>query len=402
MMLAIWAFAGMIALLGAGVFAELAARRPVAGGQYAYLRDGLHPFAGFEFVWTHLLIVKPASMAAAAILFAGYAIQLAAVHAPETLVAVAVLALATALNCFGVRACSTVQNLVLVFKIVGVVAVVIAGLFAPIHVTASAAPLALFPTGGLASIGAAYVLVSFAYIGWNDASAMSAEMKNAGWGIGRGLLVGVGVVVALYVLMNAACIRALGPALMLTATPASDVMNIIFGITGQRIVAVLVMASTLGLIYTKMLAFPRFTHALAEDGLFFRLIGQVNQKTRVPLAAILLQGGLAMLLSVLGSYEQIVGASTSMSALFVALTASALFFLRARDQSMSPKASDGFRMPWHPYSTAIFFVSTLAATAASMVAYTLGNTIIAAIVLVSVPFYAFWSKRKGPERAHAS
>ena len=396
LMLSIWVFAGLIALLGAAVFAELSARRPVAGGQYAYLRDGMHPFVAFEFVWTACIVTKPAAMAAAAILFAGYAVQFAGAHVSPVPIAAAVLVLLTAVNCLGVRTCANVQNAVIILKVAGILAVIIAGLFMPIHAAAATSAHEI-QTVGIAAIGAAYVLATAAYNGWHDVTAISAEIKNSGWAIGRGLFLGVGAVVALYVLTNAACIRALGTsALIATTTPASDAMRLAFGAAGQRTVAIFVMLSTLGLIYAKLLAIPRFAQAMAEDGLFFALVSRVNQKTRSPIAAVVLQGALAIIFATSLGYEQLFAAGAAGTSIFVALTALSLFTFRARDRKFAISKRGEYRLHGHPYTTLMFFTSTLAVTIASIVSYPGASSIVVIVGLAAVPLYRFWAKKRGP------
>src|SRR6202789_1893512 len=127
LILGAWAAGGAVALAGAFVYAELAARRPQVGGQYAYLREAFHPAVAFVYGWVLLLVTQTGGMAAVAVTFSRYFLEITNTPIPEGAVAAAALALLTVVNCFGVRAGSTVQNALMVLKIVAIAALVLAG-----------------------------------------------------------------------------------------------------------------------------------------------------------------------------------------------------------------------------------------------------------------------------------
>lgn len=168
LMLGAWALGGLLALAGAFIYAELAARQPHTGGQYAYLRDAFHPSVAFVFGWSLLLVTQTGGMAAVAVTFAHYFIELTGIGAAEQLVALVALAVLTVVNCFGVRAGSTVQNILMTLKIAAIAMLVGCGFF--LSKTAGANPPALLdrPVSFdlLTAIGAALIPVMFAYGGW--------------------------------------------------------------------------------------------------------------------------------------------------------------------------------------------------------------------------------------------
>ncbi len=228
LILAVWACGGIVALLGAFIFAELAARRPSDGGLYAYMRDAFHPVVAFMYGWTLLLVSQSGGAAASAITFAGYLQRLdVGRHASQPLVAVITLGFLTVVNCFGVRAGSNVQNLLMVLKIGAIVALIAVGF--------SAHGPAITPAGGaafagnwdmLTAVGVAMIPVLFAYSGWQTLSFMTGELKDPRRTLPAGMLWGVVSVVVLYMLVNYVSVHALTPAgLMRTDTPASDVMQ---------------------------------------------------------------------------------------------------------------------------------------------------------------------------------
>src|SRR5918999_662962 len=338
LILGAWGVGGGIALIGAFIYAELAALRPAVGGVYAYIRDAFHPGAAFLYGWTLLLVVQSGGMAAVAVTFARYFNELTGAAAPEHAIAVAALALLTAINCAGVRAGSNVQSALMVTKIVAILALVTIGWVAGDagggqesgggEVTSTASPPAL--RSPPASFAAALVPVLFAYGGWQTASFVAGELKDPRRDLPRGLLVGISGVVVLYLAVNAVCLRALGPAgLAATPTPASAVMRAALGDLGARLIAAAIAISTIGFLSQSMLTAPRVYYAMARDGVFFTRVGSLDPRTRAPAAAIVLQGTVAAILAFL-PYERILNSVFAIDAVFFGLTGAALLVFRRR------------------------------------------------------------------------
>src|SRR5690349_11750522 len=186
LILAAWAIGGWIALSGGFIWAELAARRPQLGGQYAYLREAYHPGIAFIYGWALLLVIQTGGMAAVAVTFARYFREVTHVPLAEPVVAGMGIALLVAVNCLGVRSGGTVQNTLMVLKIVAIVALVGAGL-------AFSTPMAPFlsspppPEGSLLlAFGAAMTPVMFSYGGWQTASFVAGEMRDPRRDLARG------------------------------------------------------------------------------------------------------------------------------------------------------------------------------------------------------------------------
>src|SRR5918998_802847 len=213
LVLGAWLAGGAGALAGAFVYAELAARRPEVGGQYAYLREAFHPSVAFLYGWALLLVIQTGGMAAVAVTFARYFAELTGATLPDWVTAALTLGALTLVNCLGVRAGSNVQSLLMVLKILAVAALVACGLFGVAEPRAlTGGPLLDRPAslGLVAALGAALTPVMFAYGGWQTASFVSGEMRDPRRDLPRGLLLGVCGVVLLYTLVNVACLRALG------------------------------------------------------------------------------------------------------------------------------------------------------------------------------------------------
>lgn len=396
-----WVAGGVIALAGAFVYAELAARRPGLGGQYAYLRDAFHPAVAFVYGWALLLVIQTGGMAAVAVTFARYFRELTHVPLGEPVVAALALGMLVAINCLGVRAGSSVQSALMVLKIVAIAALVAAGLFfAGRPPEPAVAAAATRPDDTLLSFGAAMTPVMFAYGGWQTASFVAAEMRDPRRDLARGLLFGVLGVIALYVMVNVACVLALGPeGLAATGAPASAVMRAAFGETGARLIAVGIAVSTFGFLSQGMLTAPRVYFAMAEDGLFFRSVAWVHPRTRVPVVAIALQGVLALLIALSGTYEQILNYVTSVDFIFFGLTALTVFVFRR--SAGKDDDGGGSRIPGHPVTTAFFAIACAAIVAATVYNYPGNSAIGLAIMLAGLPAYYLWS-RSARRRAKTS
>src|SRR5215467_4465160 len=215
LILGAWFAGGLVALAGAFIWAELAAGRSDAGGQYAYLREAYHPAVAFLYGWALLLVIQTGGMAAVAVTFARYFLELTRAGVADWQVAVAALALLTIINCLGVRAGGTVQSVLMVTKIVAILALVVCGLvFAqgksqysalPAEATGTAAG-SPFSFDSITAMGAAMIPVLFAYGGWQTASFVAGEIREPRKNLPRGLLLGVSGVVALYVAVNYVCV----------------------------------------------------------------------------------------------------------------------------------------------------------------------------------------------------
>ena len=381
-----WFLGGLIALLGAFIYAELAARRPALGGQYAYIREAFHPLVAFLYGWTLLLVVQSGGMAAVATTFARYFLELSRARLPEGIVAASALAALTAINCLGVRWGSNLQSALMVTKLVAILGLVACGLLAAPAALPGAS--ASTPAATPLALGAALVPVLFAYGGWQTSSFVAGELRRPERDLPRGLLLGVVGVVILYLGVNYVCVRVLGAtALAETRTPASEVMRRAVGEQGAQLIAVGIAVSTLGFLSQSMLTAPRVYYAMARDGVFLKSVGRLHAKTQVPVVAIVLQGIVATIITLSGRYEQILNYVVSVDFIFFGVTAASLIVFRRRDA-----AAAAYRVPGHPWTTGLF-VLTCALVVASTVAKHPANTAIGlGILLTGVPVYFFWRR----------
>jgi basic amino acid/polyamine antiporter, APA family len=392
LILGVWLLGGVIAMCGAFIWAELASRLPAAtGGQYVYLREAYHPLISFLYGWALLLVIQTGAMAAVAVIFASYSRALVGVDWNDNAVAAVVLLIFTGINCLGARVGSNVQSALMLLKIAAILALVIFG-FATDGRPHGSESLLEGPVsfGLLKSIGAAMVPIAFAYGGWQTATFVAGEMRDARRDLQRGLLIGVGGVVALYLAVNVACLRVLGPAgLDATTTPASDVMRIALGERGVQWIAAGIAISTLGILSQCMLTAPRVYYAMARDGLFFKSVGKIFGKSGAPVVAIVLQGLAATVIACSGTYGEILNFVVTVDFTFFGMTAAALFVLRWRRIGSDAAI---YRTPGHPFTTAIFVLSCAGIVASAIIASPRNSAIALAIMLAALPVYYFWTR----------
>jgi basic amino acid/polyamine antiporter, APA family len=396
LILGAWLAGGALALAGAFIYAELANRYPDVGGQYAYLREAYHPSVAFIYGWALLLVTQTGGMAAVAITFSRYFLELTGAPLTDWGVAALVLLLLTVINCLGVRAGTSLQNGLMVLKILAIAALIMCGLFLVRPTGMLYGPvLDRAPSLGLlTAMGAAMTPVMFAYGGWQTASFISGEMIDPRKHLARGLLYGVSGVVLLYILVNIVCLHVLGAGgLAGTKTPASSVMRLAIGERGAMLIAVGISVSTLGFLSQGMLTAPRVYFAMAADGLFFRSVAWLNPKTRVPVVAIALQGALAVAIAISGRYEQILNYVVSVDFIWFGLTGASLFVFRRRKSTES-----GFRVPGHPFTTGLFVLACALVVAGTVYKYPANSSIGLLIVAAGIPVYFLWRRRRRTAR----
>ena len=399
LILAAWGIGGWIALSGGFIWAELAARKPQLGGQYAYLREAFHPAVAFAYGWALLLVIQTGGMAAVAITFARYFLEVTRLRLSDAMVASLVLAILTVINCFGVRAGSATQNLLMAMKILAIAALVICGLVFAREPHPILASVAVQPAswGFLKVAGAALTPIAFSYGGWQTATFMSAELRDPRRDLTRGLLIGVLGVVAIYMSVNFVYLRVLGAdGLAATTTPASSAMQMAIGSAGATFTALVIAISTLGFLSQGMLTAPRVYFAMAEDGLFFRSVAWVPASTRVPVAAIAMQGALAIVIALSGRYEQILNYVTSSDFIFFGLTAASLFVFRRRN----PREQTPHQVPGHPWTTGLFILACALIVLGTVYSYP-KESFIGWLILAS-GFPAYWLWQRAARRAAAA
>jgi APA family basic amino acid/polyamine antiporter len=401
--LLVWLIGGVIALIGAFIYAELGGRSPRAGGQYVYLRDTFGPLPAFLYAWALLLIIATGAIAAVAVTFADYALALLGTeNGPRTLLASGAIVLLSAINYAGVKPGAVTQNIFTVLKLAALGALIAAGLAAAaglIDMPALVAEPVARPANVLLAIGAALVPVLFSIGGWQQTNFIAEEIIEPERNLPRALIIGVVGVVIVYLLANYTYLATLGAAgLAASDAPAADSMTRLVGNGGRTLITAGIVVSTFGFLNLVILVTPRVIQAMAADGLFIPRLARLHPRYRTPGAAIVLQGIWALILVQSGRYGALLDYVVFADWIFFGMTAASLFVYRARDRS-DPGRYEGFRMPGHPVLPALFIAAALYVVIGS-VSSNPGNAARgAALLALGIPVF-FWSRRRAAAGGH--
>ncbi len=441
-----WALAGVLTITGALCCAELAAMMPKAGGQYVFLREAYGPLFGFLFGWAIFLVIQTGTIAAVAVAFAkftgvlfpriadgnfliapipigpGYAISLST----EQLLAVSMILFLTWTNTRGLELGKLVQNSFTFAKTAALFGLIVVGLTLGWGATSAARSAAwwdssangwlpqvaqpgLAATGGFALmmlLGKAMVGPLFAQSAWNNVTFTAAEVRDPGRTLPRALLIGCGVVVALYLLANLAYVATL-PLDGIQHAPQNRVavaaMNAMLGPIGTVLMAIAIMISTFGCNNGLILAGARVSYAMARDGLFFRSVAKLNQQ-KAPAMALVAQGIWAALLTLPRTvitdpttgavrygnvYTQLLEYIISADLVFYVLMVGAVFVLRRKLRG----AERPYRTWGYPVVPLIYIsiAGLLIVDLAFLAPTTSGIGYL--FVLTGVPVYLMWRKR---------
>jgi amino acid transporter len=357
----VWALGGVLSVIGALCYAELATTYPRVGGDYFFLRRAFGPGAGFLFSWSQLTVIMSGSIGLMAFVFADYAVRLfGAGKAAAPWLAVASVVVLSLANIAGLKSGRRTQNVFTALKAIGLTAIVLAGFFWP--QPAAAAP-AVAPGGG-PGFGLALILVLYTYGGWNDAAFIVAEMKDKKRNIPRALLLGTAGVAVIYLIVNAAYINGLGfAAARKSGAIAADVLQGPLGSAGAAMMSVLVMVSALGALNGLILTGARIYAAAGED---FPAFGVLARWHAITLGLVLLVGhdaGRALLAGAMravglgapaweghGGFDTLLKCTAPVFWLFFLLTGLSLFVLRAKDRGIERP----FSVPLYPLLPIVF------------------------------------------------
>ena len=392
--LTVWVLGGAVALVGALVFAELGAWRPVAGGGYVYLRDAYGRLPAFLYAWTLLLVIATGAIAAVAVTFASYTAALLGWDAVTRIpLAIAAILFLSAVNYMGVKPGAVTQNVLTVLKLAALAGLIVAGLSAP-SVPTEALPRAL--SGGVAlTVGAALVPVLFAFGGWQQTNFIAEELREPERNLPRALVVGVAIVIAVYLLANLAYVKTLGiSGLAHSSAPAADAMAARFGAPGRTLIAAGIAISTFGFLNLVILVSPRVYRAMASDGLFFPSLARLHPRYRTPTAAIVFQGGWAILLTLTGRYGDLLDYVVFGDWIFFGTTAATLFVFRSRGRRGLERPGIRFRMPGYPVAPLLFILAALYVVTGSIASNPANALRGSALMALGIPVFLFWDRRR--------
>ena len=407
MFLLTWLAGGLLAFAGAMAYAELAALRPRAGGEYVYLRDAYGRLVGFLTGWTSFVAGFSGAMAASAIVLTFYldrfipgsanSTPLLVVPLPfvpitistQALVASSAIVVAAIVHIVGVGPGRTVTNLLASLKVVAFVGFIAFGLVLGTGSTANLQQAAAPVTG--AGWLFALIPIMFTYSGWNAAAYMAEEIRNPGRNVPLALAAGTVAVTAIYLLMNVLFlyVMPIGELAAVQGSVLDVVADRLLGIRAGDVMGVVSIISLAAGINAYTFAGPRVYFAMARDGLFFRSAGRVHPRFKTPAASIAAQAAFAILLVLTGSLDALANYVGFAITLFLGLAVAAVFVLRSRE----PEAPRPFKALGYPVTPAIFVVASLAIVLNAFYS-DLNRTLIGAgIILLGIPFYLLFRSR---------
>ena len=415
MVTVVWVVAGLLSLAGALAYAELGAMMPRAGGEVNFLGAAYGRRWGFLYGWMQLLVGKTGSQAAVAVAFAsalagvleaGLEAPLLAVGGVNLsalqLVAVGLIVFVTLINLASVATSGRIATALTVVKVALVVGVAMAafgyvdgswGHFALSGAAGACEGVAPGARLGVGGFAAAMLAALWGYDGWNNMTLVAGEVQNPGRNIPRGLFLGVGGVMVLYVFVNVAYYVAMSPAEIASVSEsgvvAIEVMRRVIGPLGVSVMAAGLMASSFGTLHSSVLSGSRIPFRLAEEGLLPAGLATLTPRTRVPIWSVVVQGVWASLLALSGSFDALTDYVIFGSWIFYGLTISAVFVLRRT----MPDAERPYRAWGYPVVPALFLLVT---------AFLLVNTLITSpgrsmiglgLIALGLPVYMLFARK---------
>src|SRR5688572_12621606 len=403
LLITVWIAGGIFSIIGALCYAELATALPSAGGEYHFLQRAFGRSLAFLYGWARMTVIVAGSIAVFAYLFGDYMSRVVNLGAHSSAIwAAMVVVVLTFVNYVGIREGKAAQNLFTVLEIGGLLLIVVAGLaLAPAPVaSAPAAAGAGQPWYMGAGIGSAMVFVLFTYGGWNDAAYISAEVRDRERNMVRALLIAIGLVTALYVLVNLAYLKGLGfEAMARSDAVAADLLKRIWGPGGEKLISILIAIAALTSVNGSMIVGARSNYALGRDWSIFSFLGRWDEASGSPRGAMLVQGAIALALVAFGAFQQsgfkgLVEYSLPVFWGFFLLVGVALFVLRAKE----PNAPRPFRVPGYPVVPAVFVLMCGYLLYSSVTYHRTHALVGLAVLAIGVPLL-LWARASSPAAA---
>jgi APA family basic amino acid/polyamine antiporter len=397
--LLVWTVGGVLSLLGALTYAELAAANPEAGGLYCYIRDGFGRACAFFYGWCLFLVIASGSVAALARAFSEYFAKVFPISpAGQTVTAVVMTLIVTAVNVWGTRKSSDLQNWTTLVK-VGIILLLSAVLLSAGH-HAREIPSAIAATqhgfGLWSNFGVAMIAVLWAYEGWQFGTYSAGEVIDPQKNFPRAFLAGSLILVGLYLLAVVAYLFALGPVGMAGSDAiAATAVGQVLGSWASKFVALTILISTFSAANSVLLTAPRVFYAMANDNLFFKKLAEVHARFQTPAAAIVALGTWSAVLACAGKFADLIGGVIFIGWIFYGLGAAAIFPLRHASKGLAIP----YRVPGYPWTPLLFVLAAAAIVGnAIFVAFLdpskfINLAIAIALFVLGVPAYFFWRKR---------
>lgn len=413
----LWIIGGIFTIFGALSYGELSAAMPKAGGQYVFLREAYSPFWGFLFGWTSFLVIQTGLIAAVAVAFAKYfgiffpqiSEHIAVLSLPlfgkmfivstAQIVAILSIIILTVINYFGVKSGAFVQNLFTFLKVIAVALLIVLAFFCSkgsfANIAASVKPLIpeTVKMGLLAAMAVAISKALFAYDAWNTVTFAAEEVKDPRKNLPLALVLGTGIVTVLYVLATTAyfyLIPVSAAAGVAENRIAAVAAQIIFGAPGLLFISAAILISTFGCNNGLILGGARIYYGMAKDKLFFKGAGEIHPKYHVPAKSLIYQCIWASILTLSGTYSDLLTYATFASILFATMTVFGLFILRKK----YPELNKHFKVKGYPYVPIVYILIALAFLIYVVQGDPINSGKGLVIILLGLPAYWWWKRKR--------
>ncbi len=404
LMLGLWVVGGVIALCGALSYGELGAAMPGAGGEYHFLSRLYHPLFGFLSGWVSFVVGFSAPIAASAMGFSEYfcraipaipnGFESAGIMdqaATRTFLSVSVILIFTLIHYRGIKTGTVIQNILTLLKVALIVFLLLAGFLS------GKGDLNNFNEGsgissdfaGWKTIGLSLMWIMFAYSGWNASTYLGAEIKNPSKILPRSLIVGTGIVMLIYLGLNVLYIYGIHPEEMKGVISVGGlVMGNLFGKSADTLFSLLIAFALFSSLSAFIIIGPRVYYSMAKDGLFFKSVARIHPKFQAPSNSIVLQGIIATILALSGTFVQVLTYMGFALGIFPILTVIGVFKLRKNN----PNA---LRIAGFPFAQVIYITPGILILFLAFLERPIESSIASLTVIAGIPAYYIFKRTNG-------
>jgi APA family basic amino acid/polyamine antiporter len=413
--LVLWIIGGVFTVFGGLAYGELSASMPRAGGQYVFLREAYSPMLGFLYGWTVFLVIQTGFIAAVAVAFAKYlgifipclsenvilfSFKIGtsdfSVNSAQIVGIISILVL-TVINCFGIFLGAVIQNIFTLLKVLAIFLLIILGFtigsgnienFKPFFEPSIPETLGM---GLFAALAVALSKALFAYDAWNTVTFTAEEVKNAPKNLPLSLILGSIIVMIVYTSVTAVYFYLI-PADQAASVPdnriAAAAGNVIFGSAGLFIISGVILISTFGCNNGLILGGPRVYYAMAKDGLFFKKLASIHPSYRTPVNALIWQCVWSCILTLTGTYSDLLTYTAFASVLFNTLSVIGVYILRIKN----PEMPRPYKTTGYPFTPAVYILIAIAFLVFILQGDPVNSLKGLALILIGIPVYYFFSR----------
>lgn len=389
--LLVWIVGGILSLLGALTYAELAAMKPESGGIYVYMRDAFGSFTAFLYGWALFFVIASATVATLAVAFTRYLQQLVPLSPwGAKAIAVGMIIVLAVINVLGTRRSANMQNITTAIKVGAILLMSVLLLGAGHGLEETNLGLPPMDISFLTAIGAAMIGVLWAYEGWQYVTMSAGEVVNPQKHFARGIILGTTALIAIYLLANVAYVAALGLERGAASERiASEAVAVVFGPNAGRLIALAILISMFSAANANILCSTRVYFAMAQDGVFLKRMASIHPRFKTPAFAIIASCTWAAVMAVTGTFEQLLTYVVFAGWAFYGLGAASVFYYRRHN----PDAVRPFRVPGYPLTPALFILAAAAIVLNTVYLHPGQAAIGIGLILLGAPVYWYWNRK---------